>query len=125
MKDLDKNVVEQLVESASWASVDIKPVVNESEDIESTEDQETLDVVEVEDDSNEGLWYDEDGNVFYVSEEEDVFECLEDEEGDVYFIDENDLLYAVYEDEDDLVLEEVDGEDFELLVEDSEDEGED
>lgn len=118
MKDLDKDVVSVLVESAGWEAIDMKPKLDESVE----QDSDTLEVLELEDEeSNEGLWTDEDGNFYYVSEDT-VYECLTDDEGDVYFLDEEDQLFEVYEDEDDLVLEAVeDIEDYELLVEDEED----
>ena len=114
---MKNDYINNIIESADWGSIDMKVKVNES-----TEDVETNDeVIDESDDDLFGFVEDEDGDMFFVAEDQ-IFECLLDEDGDLYLVDEDGDLFEAYEDDDEIVLEAIDPEDFELLDEKTSDE---
>ena len=113
----NSNDVKMFLEGCDWESVgvDSKRVV-----VESTEAVQEI----YESDEIEAGFYDVDGELFFVNEDQEIFDVFSDEYEQVFVFHEEYGLHQVFEGSDSLMFEEVDTDGFEVLEEDSDDEGE-
>ena len=109
--------VKMFLEGCDWNSLGLAPkkVV-----AESVEDHQEVN----ESDELEAGFYDVDGELVFVNEDQDLFDVFTDENDQIFIFHEEYGLHQVFEGHDSLMFEEVDTDGFEVLEEDSDDEGE-
>ena len=109
----NSNDVKMFLEGCDWESVGVGPkrVV-----VESTEAVQEI----YESDELEAGFYDVDGELFFVNEDQEIFDVFSDEDEQVFVFHEEYGLHQVFEGSDSLMFEEVDTDGFEVLEEDYE-----
>jgi hypothetical protein len=115
---VNESVEEETLEEGIYEDEETGKIYLVSEDQEMTElddddleylmsdddDDEDQDVEDLEDDTV-GFYEDEDGEIFYVSEDKEYFAVLENDEGELFFVNENSEVFEAWEDDDSILLE--------------------
>ena len=113
----NSNDVKLFLEGCDWESLGLAPKKVVAESVEDHQEVYESDELEVG-------FYDVDGELFFVNEDQEIFDVFTDEDEQVFIFHENYGLHQVFEDEDSLMFEEVDAEGFEVLEEEADDDGE-
>jgi len=110
----NSNEVKMFLEGCDWESLGLSPKKVVSESVEDYHQQVN------ESDDLEAGFYDVDGELFFVSENQEVFDVFTDEEEQVFVYHDDYGLHQVFEGEESLMFEEVDTDGFEVLEEEYE-----
>jgi len=110
----NSNDVKLFLEGCDWESLGLAPKKVVAESVEDSYEEI------YESDEIEAGFYDVDGELFFVNEDQEIFDVFSDEHEQVFIFNENYGLHQVFEGGDSLMFEEVDTDGFEVLEEEYE-----
>ena len=110
----NSNDVKMFLEGCDWESLGLAPKKVVAESVEDHYEEI------YESDELEAGFYDVDGELFFVNEDQDIFDVFTDEDEQVFVFHEEYGLHQVFEGSDSLMFEEVDTDGFEVLEEEYE-----
>lgn len=105
------------IEGCDWTLNGLN--LRENEEVETKNEEETI---EESEDYIEPGFYEVEGDLVFVNEDQELFEVFQDTDENVFVYNEEYGLFQTFEDEEGLVFEELDSEAFEVLEEEVEEE---
>ena len=107
----NSNEVKMFLEGCDWESLGLAPKKVVAESVEDHYEEI------YESDELEAGFYDVDGELFFVNEDQEIFDVFSDEHEQIFVFHEEYGLHQVFEGEESLMFEEVDTNGFEVLEE--------
>ena len=107
----NSNEVKMFLEGCDWESLGLAPKKVVAESVEDHYEEVN------ESDGLEAGFYDVDGELFFVNEDQEIFDVFSDEHEQIFVFHEEYGLHQVFEGEESLMFEEVDTDGFEILEE--------